>query len=180
MQEPMNEGGGELPEELKAFESRLAGVRPAAAGIDRDRMLFEAGRAAGLSGAKRARWVWGAGTFGGWAAAACVALVLWPHAPKATPGNSSEARGPGGDVGAPQNVQAVENAPRAGDSVLAGLLSNFLPQPSPALRERNLILSRGADALPDLPPSTGIPAADPLPESYQLHPLLGHAKGFRS
>ncbi|MHB8903429.1 MAG: hypothetical protein ACYC6Y_32090, partial [Thermoguttaceae bacterium] len=37
---------GELPPELQALEARLASLQPAAEGLQRDRLMFEAGRAA--------------------------------------------------------------------------------------------------------------------------------------
>ncbi|HVX86206.1 MAG TPA: hypothetical protein VH253_15595 [Phycisphaerae bacterium] len=186
MQEPMNEANGGVPEELEAFQRRLAGLRPAATSLDRDRVLFESGRAAGMAGATRARWAWRAGAIGGWAAAACVAVALWPHGGGGG-GGVALPRGGLADVQRPP-AQSVASAAQAQSPPRepAPWLLALLPQPSPAWRERNLILSRGVDALPEMPASNGHaagdvgPAADPLPESYRIHPLFAPVKGARS
>ncbi|HYW77997.1 MAG TPA: hypothetical protein VE890_00405 [Thermoguttaceae bacterium] len=67
---------GELPIELKAFEARLAALQPRSDRLDRDALLFEAGRASTQSGLWR-RWAWPS-AFGAMTtvAAALLAFVL--------------------------------------------------------------------------------------------------------
>jgi hypothetical protein len=45
-----------LPDDLNDLQRRLAGCRPAEAGLDADRMLFEAGRASAQPGRGRLLW----------------------------------------------------------------------------------------------------------------------------
>lgn len=47
-----------LPGDLKAFESELRGLRPAAGAIDRDRLMYLAGRASVECGTRIARFGW--------------------------------------------------------------------------------------------------------------------------
>jgi len=75
--ETMNKANeGELPVELKAFEARLAALLPRADRLDRDALLFEAGRAS-TEDRPRHRWAWPSAF---WAmttvAAALLAVVL--------------------------------------------------------------------------------------------------------
>src|SRR5271169_137423 len=57
---------------LSDLERSLAGLQPATAGFDRDRLMFQAGRAA----ATRRRWRWPAATGLMTAVAACLGLLL--------------------------------------------------------------------------------------------------------
>ncbi|MBN2477645.1 MAG: hypothetical protein JXB62_23760 [Pirellulales bacterium] len=78
-------GRFELPAELKAFEARLASLTPCAGRLDREALIFEAGRASVLPGGgrsasgvlRRLRWSWPT-AFGAMTtvAAALLAMVL--------------------------------------------------------------------------------------------------------
>jgi len=66
----------ELPEELREMERLLEGVKPARA-RSRDRVLYEAGRGAGLRAGRRGRLAWTAAC--GALAAVCAFLILSPR-----------------------------------------------------------------------------------------------------
>ena len=63
-QEPLNS-------DLADVEAALAGLRPARSALDRDRLMYLAGQAAGYRRARRAVWI-GAGTSLAATLAACV------------------------------------------------------------------------------------------------------------
>ena len=68
-----------LPDELADLEADLASLVPCSGGLDRDRLLFEAGQAAARNrqgtGSQSARWLWSAGG-GAVAGAAAMLLVM--------------------------------------------------------------------------------------------------------
>jgi len=68
-----------LPADLLALEAELAALRPSGAPLDRDRLLFEAGRASAAPA--RRRFVWPAATAAMTAAAACLAVMLFYQPP---------------------------------------------------------------------------------------------------
>jgi len=64
----------ELPAELKAFEARLAALTPRPDRLDREALLFEAGRASAEVGSRH-RWAWPS-AFGAMATVAAVLLAV--------------------------------------------------------------------------------------------------------
>ena len=70
--------GPEIPESLRAVEHMLAGLAPAPARIDRDQLMFEAGRAAGAKATKaRGLRLW-KGICGG-LVLACAGMAVFPR-----------------------------------------------------------------------------------------------------
>ena len=63
-----------IPADLIGFEAELAALRPRETGLDRDRLMFEAGRASMPS--PRARLAWPVATFTMTSVAACLAILL--------------------------------------------------------------------------------------------------------
>jgi len=72
---------------LDALEAQLRGLTPAGGGLDRDAVLFDAGRAA--ERAVTRRWRGAAGML----ALACVAALAWPRAMTPTPAPALTAEG---------------------------------------------------------------------------------------
>jgi hypothetical protein len=143
--------------------------------------MYNAGFAAAQTAAARRTRFWQLSTaFTSAAAAACVALVLLPHAvPDHTVAHAPPV--------APQNAVAQAPAPSPITPPPAPSLASFLHfTPPAALRERNTLVARGIDALPDSPllafpaPSSPPPAPNALPDSDTLHPLYPQPKGFPS
>jgi hypothetical protein len=80
---PLNESSEpdatELPGELRALEAALGTLRPSVGRLDRDRLLFEAGRRAALESRRAARWAWPAATAALGTLAASLLLMLAPR-----------------------------------------------------------------------------------------------------
>lgn len=78
---PGERAANELPSpELRAFEARLASLAPRSPAIDRDRLMFEAGRASVRVTPQRIRWAWPTAfsAMSALAASLFLALVLRP------------------------------------------------------------------------------------------------------
>ncbi len=145
-----------LNPELEEVEALLGGLKPARVIVDRDRLMFKAGRG---SACQRSRWVWP-----GIAAALAVSLVgVLLHRP------------------APQQVERIVYVPAelAQPSVPPGpaispAMPTFEPRPAPVLptipnegnylQLRREVLEHGVDALPT---GTGY-AGDPVTVRHML------------
>lgn len=121
-----------LKPELAAIQAALAALTPQAAGLDRDRVMYLAGRAAACQPARRraAAWLWPCAT----AASLMLAAVLGLRGPR-----PSE----------PAQVAAFAPSP-------------YQPDANTYLRLRELVLARGVDALPEPTVSSGRGDAQPL------------------
>jgi hypothetical protein len=159
----------ELPEELKSLEAALRQLTPAASQIDRDRLMYQAGRASVLSTGdagvalerqmsvmdRRQNY---------WPMATAVLVLLsitlgglWLHATRSSVVYV---------VGEPMAVLPNEIANPAVSEVLAHRGADYL-------RLRNLVLAHGTNALPATPVSNStsdIPTQLNLPDIRQ--PLL--------
>jgi hypothetical protein len=134
------------PDELRDFERRLSGWRPAPEGLDPDAMLFAAGRASARAGA--GRWAWPAAAaalavlaaaLGGWAAVErSERLALARQLETVTPAPAPEA--------APADAAPAEEPPP--DSYLAA----------------RRVLERGIDAWPPPVVARAGPPEPPPPE----------------
>ncbi len=129
---------------LSPIEEALAALRPAASGPDRDRLMWEAGRAS-----RRTPTAWPVAT--ALLALAVAALALWPR--EAPP---------------PRVVQRVVYVTREPAPALPASLPPVAAVPQalawkPAgpgyLELRRAVLARGVDALPERPGGTGGGAA---------------------
>ncbi len=125
---------------LAALEAALRALPPAPAGLDRDRLMFQAGQ----SRRPRTGWLWPA------AAAALAllsvglgtALMLHP---------------------APEPVVQVVYVPAPSPDVSASPAGeNDTPDGANYFRLRDQVLSRGLDSLPELPPAPPAPPRDSL------------------
>ncbi len=143
----------ELPAELAALEKSLAGMMPVMPHIDRDRLMFEAGRASVtgqdgrgiyLAGPSWAGWkgfrFWPAATALATAASLMLAVALWRQTPSANGPNSVIAIQPAA------NPQAAELDDGIVDRVAAAPWSDL--SNSGYLGLRNIVLTRGVGALP--------------------------------
>ena len=77
----MNSDPGDLPPQLQSLEAALAALVPRAERLDRDRLMFEAGRESVLKSASRGRWAWPALSTA-MTALAGARLVLLVHRPE--------------------------------------------------------------------------------------------------
>jgi hypothetical protein len=124
-----------LKPELLKLESALASLAPRPAALDRDWVMFLAGRAAAReTGRRRGAWLWPCAT----AASLLLALGLglrgqWPIGP-----SQEEAE------------------------VAAAASSSERPGPNSYFKLRELVLTRGVDDLPDPTASSGRRDAQPL------------------
>lgn len=148
-EQPTHSPDDRLPDELAAWETRLASLSASAVGLDRDRLMFAAGQAAGEAAARRSR----PGTIGRWAwpaasavasAAAAVLVMLIVQSPRAIqlvePGETE--------------INSVEVADRAPPADLpAAIESHFTlqtvapPKRASYLSDRQLALVHGVEAL---------------------------------
>ncbi len=162
MNEPRAEspGGEPIRPDLKPIESALAILVPQPARLDRDRLLYEAGRLAGRSGrSNRRRFVWPA-IAAALAAMLVVSLVARPE-PRIV---ERIVRVP---VEAPSPVaRAPESDVPPGPAVAVAVVRQHEPQaaPQPAMdwpgempysRLRDLVLASGVDAWRAPTPQTG-------------------------
>ncbi len=129
-----------LNPDLANLEAALTGLRPSPSALDRDRLMFQAGQAAGRRRTRLAVWV-GAGTTTAAMLAACVvgvALLQRPaadtkqqtaHTPAAQSGQAIQSSWAG-------NWPAMRKRVASGDAGIA------------YLQLRQLVLTRGFEALP--------------------------------
>jgi hypothetical protein len=165
----------QLPAELAALEQQLAGFAPAPPHVDRDRLMFAAGRATGLGDGEAARvhparsdlanWFWPAATVAMTAATLLLATMLvW---------RTEVGAGNGGPIVA---QHAVTDKPELNVNnrfvPYRGNLTEF-DAPINYLGIRYVALTRGVDALEREPgdamddtvlPSSPVPARDMLKE----------------
>jgi hypothetical protein len=132
--------------DLNELERALAGLLPSAAGLDRDRLMFQAGRTARGPG----RWRWPAATGAMTAVAAGLGLMLLLRAdpePVIVVHNAPviQSAVPAANQSAPADAPAP---PRAADNVQAA---------QSVWRLQETALRHGPDALPEPGPS-GAPA----------------------
>jgi hypothetical protein len=89
---------------LDALAGALRGLAPRPVGLDRDRLMFQAGRASAPRG-----WAWPLATVASAAAAAVLGVLLWVrpepaprvvYLPAERPATASDERAPGPDAGA--------------------------------------------------------------------------------
>jgi hypothetical protein len=135
-QEPLNP-------ELAALEARLTALTPRPAGLDRDRLMFLAGRAAAAQTARRGwtSWLWPCAT----AASLALAVVLGLRGAR------------------PQPV-----GPQAAD-VAAAAPDTSRPGPNSYMELRARLLARGVDALPESSASADPSPAQPLRPMDRRH-----------
>jgi hypothetical protein len=161
-----------LTEELDDFERSLAALTPSAGGVDRDQLMFLAGRASATTAAAssgRLRWFWPSAAAASTLAAAVLA-ILWVveihRQPPLGPPPVAERRHPEDRQTAAQNAEQRVGAPDArqpsrdlsGSQAVARLAAALLEQPS-YLRLQQMALAFGVEALP-LPVSPGSPDGD--------------------
>lgn len=141
-----------LRPELAAVEAALASLAPRASGLDRNRLMYLAGQAAGLKTARRrpAAWLWPCAT----AASLLLAAVLGLR--------GSTSREP---ALAPTEMAS---APAPADRQERRDASEYF-------RLRQLVLARGVEALPEPRISSGEGTSRPLRPLDRMHleALLG-------
>lgn len=152
--EPLTPGeraANELPSpELRAFEARLASLAPRPAAIDRDRLMFEAGRASQRVAPLRVRWAWPTAfsAMSALAASLFLALVLRPpmvvdrlvRAPAAV----EVAEIDRSDDGARERARADDSAAGRQDDDVVRPTAPRSPEPS-YLELRDRVLAMGID-----------------------------------
>jgi len=135
-----------LSDDLAAVEASLAALPPFPSGIDRDRLVYLAGQAAAgaLPGTKRrpAGWLWPMATAASLLVAAALGAML---AVRSQPEIVERL------VVVRQPAEPVAPAPVAAHPAVETPLARSRPSRPPAeyLRLRDLVLSRGVDALPE-------------------------------
>ena len=143
----------ELPGELKAFEAALGGLRPVAGAIDRDRLMYLAGRASVERGRRIARFGWPLATAAMLLLSVTLATrqMIWPaekerivYVPSG--GNSQVAIAP--SPGFPELTSRPPTVRSADGDV-------------DYLQLRNDVLTRGVEAVPSKQ-STAVPET-PIP-----------------
>ena len=168
---------------LSDFERALASLTPAAKSLNRDELMYRAGRAAALaersSVVPARRWIWPTGS--SLAALAAGLLGLWIGLQSASREARPVADGSGNDNAA--GVAATDN-PAAGNVEAQPVFASPPPNPlrlfvPPAdsqdtyLNVRNHVLARGVDAWRSS--SARGPSASPPAESY--YQLRGDLRG---
>lgn len=161
--------------ELDAFEQALAGLSPTATSVDRDELMYRAGRAAAVversSIAPARRWLWPTGS--ALAAVAAGLVGLWiglQSAGREARPLAGDGEGNGAaDVAAAGNPVAGHVAARAAIAAQVPNLQRLLVPPADAqdtyLNVRNHILARGVDAWRSSSSRgpAGAPPAEPRP-----------------
>ncbi len=155
-QEPLNP-------DLAGVEAALAGLRPARSALDRDRLMFLAGQAAGLRRARRVAWI-GASTSVAATLAACVLGVALVQR-LALDRDHQTAKASVPQPGQPDASSWAANprGPRATAESLDGVASY--------LKLRQLVLTRGVEAMPEIAPNTATKDQPPAPSPRRM---LGH------
>lgn len=149
-QEPLNP-------QLAGVEAALAGLRPTPSALDRDRLMFLAGQATGDRRARRAAWL-GAGTSLAVTLVACVlgAALFQQLGPER---DHQTANAPVPQPGQSSPSSWAANPP---DSLDGG---------ASYLELRQLVLTRGVEAMPEIAPSTATKDQPPAPSQRRM---LGH------
>jgi hypothetical protein len=131
-----------LPGELKAFEAALGGLKPAAGAIDRDRLMYLAGRASVERTSRIGRFAWPLAS----AALVVISVTLGGRLYAVSERLAQVAHG--------QRVQAVEERQIAGSSVPPDSVALVRPRVQTAgsspdyIQLRSAVLSGGVDSLP--------------------------------
>jgi hypothetical protein len=148
----------ELPGELKALEAALGGLKPAAGAIDRDRLMYLAGRASLERSSRISRFAWPLA-----AAALFVVSVTLGGRLYALSGRLEQ-------VAQNEHSPAVENRQVAGGGLPRESVALSMPRVQAAgggsldyIQLRSAVLSGGVDALPGqtVQPPTGAAATLP-------------------
>jgi hypothetical protein len=168
-----------LNPELATLERDLASLSPCPSGLDRDRLMFQAGWAAARKahgGVFLRRWLWPAATVAASLAAGVlgVLLVVRPTVREVvyvTTDESRELTGPkhqGADAPrSPGSANTTETRPASSAAAAWPVALDGIPSAS-YLRDRQLALALGLDALPSWSPRGKAPiplkASDALSE----------------
>jgi hypothetical protein len=140
-------GAERLSQELAAVEAALASLGPAPSTLQRDRLMYLAGQAAGRRRARLASWTW-TGTAAAATIAACVLgiLLLGRSGPGGNP--------PIAETPAARPAQTELPSPQWATTPPT-LQKTVRPLDAPVryLELRRLVLTRGVEALPELTPS---------------------------
>jgi len=132
----------ELPRELKALEAALGGLKPAAGAIDRDRLMYLAGRASVERGRGLARFGWPLAT----AALGVISVTLGGRLYMVSERPEQVAQD--------QRAQAVEDQQIAGSLLPRESVALAVPRVQTAgssldyIQLRSAVLSGGVDSLP--------------------------------
>jgi len=181
----MNSDPGDLPPQLQSLEAALAALVPRAERLDRDRLMFEAGRESVLKSASRGRWAWPAlsTAMTALAGALLVMLVLRPEprvverivyvrANGAAEGLAHDSLRPTAGEGndkAPGLRIAPRDTPRlpASEGAVASAAPQHPSSETPYLELRDQILQNGIDAWRPPVLSMSTPAPGPAsPPTY--------------
>jgi hypothetical protein len=151
--------------ELRAVEAALAGLVPAAPAVNRDRLLYEAGRRSAARGG-----AWPLATLG-FAVLSGVFAIATFSALLAMYRTEPEVR----VVYVPVPASSAEVVEKAPEPPATTALAAAEPPAAGGeyLRQRDQVLRWGADALPDPPPGPAAP-------SVSLEQLLGFSRGSRA
>jgi len=146
-----------LSQDLAAVEAALTSLRPAPSTLDRDRVMYLAGQAAGRRRERLASWMWPC-TSAAATIAACVLGLLLLERP-GPEGNPQTA-----DTPAARPVQTEVPLPQwaatqPGSQETAGPLDADVRY----LGLRHLVLTRGIEALPEVQPSIAPKNQTPMP-----------------
>ncbi len=136
------------------LETALAGLAPTPPAVNRDRLLFEAGRAAGCRTANR----WRAATHGGGLLAAGLAVALFTRSPEVVV--RTEFVPVEKPLPAPEPPPLPPPSPEP-DPSAAGAVARWL-------NLRDAVLADGLTALPPAP-AAGPPAGSRWPTAFDLH-----------
>jgi len=147
--------------ELRAVEAALAGLIPAAS-VNRDRLLFEAGRRSAARGR-----AWPLATLG-FAVLSAVLALYRPEPPARVVEHVTYV-----PVPAASSSEVVEKAPEPLVPERAPAVTESYVSGNEYLRQRDQVLRWGADALSAPPPA-------PAGPSVPLELLLGLARGSRA
>jgi hypothetical protein len=132
----------ELPEELKSIDSALRGLKPVSGAVDRDRLMYLAGRASVERSSRIERFAWPLAT----AALVVISVTL--------SGRLYVLSGRLEQVAQDQHTQAVEDRQIAGSSLPRESVALATPRVQTAgnsldyMQLRSAVLSGGVDALP--------------------------------
>jgi hypothetical protein len=131
---------------LKALASVLRGLAPSAEPLDRDALLYEAGRAS----APPLRWPWVAATAASALLAVSLGVALWAK-PIRVVERVVHRQPPEAVV--PGDAAAVEMLPAPEQPPAAPYASPWEPEPTPYEQARDNVLRWGLDGLPPAPPA---------------------------
>jgi hypothetical protein len=162
------------PDDLKHFTRALAGVPPHQGLLDRDALLFAAGRASGRRSA-----MWPATAAGLAILSGALAVALMIRSPTIVEVERTvyvpipETRDkPGPDPAvAPEDIPASSHMPETTESGSLSLVEG--------LRQRQRVLADGVGALPQTPWAVSTPSPDDVPDLSSLRLNASHPDGER-